>query len=318
VSAPIPGPDAVTTDTALADVSVVILCHGRIDEVRRAVTDRLIDVHARGLELVVVDNASQDGTPDWLSDLHVADPDFTLVLNPRNLGVGAGRNSGWARTTRDVIVTLDEDVRVSSAALLDMVAALRAFPQAGIVHPIPIQPDTGRPQIAVLPPPNRATNFHGCAYAIRREVVDAVGMHDPDCDFGGEELDLSIRVRAAGWEILQLPQLRVEHNSLRREAPIARWRRLRWTENHARVVWRWLPLRVAVPASLLMLAGEVRASLRSPTTRDPRPVLTSWFRGVRQGVSTRQRVPRHVARFYGARLGLRSLIGRRNRPGGDR
>jgi GT2 family glycosyltransferase len=292
------------------DVSVVILCHDRIDEVRRAVLERLDDVRSRGLELVVVDNASQDGTPDWLKDANTEYGGFDLVLNDRNLGVGAGRNSGWERTTRAFVVTLDEDVRMSTAELTTLVHAIRAEPAAGIIHPIPVQPATGRAQIAVLPAPHRATNFHGCAYIVRREVIDRVGMHDPECDFGGEELDLSIRVRAAGWEVLQLPELRVEHNSLRRAAPIARWRRLRWTQNHARVVWRWLPTRIALPASLIMLAGELRATVLTPAGRAPGPVLVSWVRGVRQGIRTRERIPRDVAAFYGARLGLRRVLRR--------
>lgn len=293
------------------DVSVVILCHDRIEEVRRAVLERLDDVRSHGLELVVVDNASQDGTPEWLQATQAEHGGFELVLNEQNLGVGAGRNSGWERTTRAFVVTLDEDVRISTTELATLVDAIRGEPAAGIVHPIPVQPATGRAQIDVLPAPHRATNFHGCAYVVRREVIDRVGMHDPQCDFGGEELDLSIRVRAAGWEVLQLPELRVEHNSVRRTAPIARWRRLRWTQNHARVVWRWLPPRVALPASLIMLAGELRATVRAPGMRAPGPVLASWVRGVHQGVRTRQHVPRDVAAFYGNRLGLGGHLRRR-------
>jgi glycosyltransferase involved in cell wall biosynthesis len=98
----------------LVDVSVVILCHDRLDEVLLNVSPRIADVEQHGLELVVVDNASSDSTREHLECLAAERPVFTLVLNERNLGVGAGRNSGWERTTRPLVVTLDEDTRIAT------------------------------------------------------------------------------------------------------------------------------------------------------------------------------------------------------------
>lgn len=300
----------------LADVSVVVLCHDRVDEVRRTIPPRLDDVRQHGLELVVVDNASTDGTREWLAGIHDRERSFALVLSERNVGVGAGRNLGWERTSGRVVITLDEDVHVATAQLAAIAAHLRDDGRAGIVHPIPFHPTTGRPQIAAIPPPYQATNFHGCCYAVRREVIEEVGLHDPLCDFGGEELDLSIRARAAGWEVLQIPDLQVAHNSVTRPGPIATWRRERWTQNHARVLWRAFPVGRALPWSLLMLLAELRAASRRGAPRDVGMLCVAWARGLREGRGARRRVPPDVIRFYASRLGLRATLRRlRERSG---
>jgi glycosyltransferase involved in cell wall biosynthesis len=70
-----------------------------------------------GLEIVVVDNASTDGTRECLERPFDDRGGFTMVANEENLGVGAGRNSGRERTTRDFVVILDEDTRITSDQL---------------------------------------------------------------------------------------------------------------------------------------------------------------------------------------------------------
>ena len=59
------------------------------------------------------------------------------------------------------------------------------------VFVMPIPPENGRLQTPILRGARRMTMFHGACYATRREVLETVGMHDSDCDFGGEELDFS-------------------------------------------------------------------------------------------------------------------------------
>lgn len=295
---------------ALTGISVVVVCHNRLDEVVRNVPQRISDVRMHGLELVVVDNASDDGTREWLIERLMEDPCFELVLNDQNLGVGEGRNSGWVRTTGRIIITHDEDAEVRTDLLLDLVAALDASKSAGIVHPIPVNEDTGSPQIPIQPPPHLATTFHGSCYAIRRSVVAAVGMHDPDCDFGGEELDLSIRTRAAGWEVLQVPPVRFVHRAVRRPGATGRWRRERWIRNHARVVWRWFPARNALPWSIIMLLAEMRGAANRRQFASMPGLVRSWLGGVMSGLALRDPVPAAVVHFYSRRLGLAATVRR--------
>jgi GT2 family glycosyltransferase len=291
----------------LDDVSVVILCHDRLDEVLLNVPPRIDDVEQHGLELVVVDNASTDGTRETLEQLASERPRFSLVLNNRNLGVGAGRNSGWERTTRSFLLTLDEDTRISTEQLASLVGELRSRPDAGIVTPVMFAASDGRLLAQVLDAPRQVTNFLGACYVIRREVIDSVGVHDCDCDFGGEELDLSIRVRAAGWDVIQHPDLRVAHNGRQRTSPVDLWRRERWTQNHARVMWRWFPYPQALLWSLINLLGQLRACVRRRAAKEVRAMSVAWLRGAVEGVREHRPVDRKVVNFYRDRLGVKSL-----------
>jgi GT2 family glycosyltransferase len=308
------GPQERREGARLADVSVVVLCHDRIDQVVRTVARRIADVRVLGLELIVVDNASSDGTREWLSQAHQDDPCFTLVLNDVNLGVGGGRNTGWIRASRAVVITHDEDAHITPAQLRVLADATSSLDCIGITTPVPVDPVTRSPQIAVLPPPHRPTNFHGSCYAVRREVIDSVGLHDEACDFGGEELDYSIRARAAGWDVRQLPTMVIDHAALRRAAPVARWRRERWTLNHARVLWRHFPAARALPWSLLMLLAEVRAAVRRREAKQVPRLVAAWFAGAREGRTLHVGVPGEVTAFYAGRLGLIAAI-RRARGG---
>lgn len=296
----------------LSDVSAVVLCFNRQDEVLVNVPKRISDVHQHGLELVVVDNCSSDGTREAIKDIHKADPCFKLVLNDQNLGVGAGRNSGWHQTTRDLVVTLDEDTHITTHELIELISALRQAPHIGIVTPIMFHPVTQRLLVEVMSPPYQVTNFHGACYAIRREVIDAVGFHDDQCDFGGEELDLSIRVRNAGWDVIQVPDLRVAHNGRQRASgsvvPLSR--RLPWTRNHARVVWRWFPYFRALPWSLLMLLSQLKGASKRGALRELPELVSAWLVGAREGIRRHEPVNGAVTKFYSSRLGLQQAIGR--------
>ena len=298
----------------LDDVSVVILCHDRLDEVLLNVPPRVDDVEQRGLELVVVDNASTDGTREHLEQLLVERGGFALVLNDRNLGVGAGRNSGWQRATRAFVVTLDEDTRITTEQLVSLVEELRQSPHVGIVTPVMFSWQDGRMLTAVLESPRRVTNFLGACYVTRREVIETVGMHDADCDFGGEELDLSIRVRAAGVDVCQHPDLRVAHNGRNRSGPVDLWRRERWTRNHARVMWRWFPYPQALVWSAINLGGQLRASIRHRRVGELPRLTVAWMSGAAEGVRAHQPVAPEVVSFYRERLGIRGIA--RSRRGG--
>lgn len=293
--------------SSLSDTSVVILCHNRLDEVMLNVPPRVDDVETQGLELVVVDNASSDGTREYLEKLYATRPQFMLVVNDSNLGVGAGRNSGWIQATREFIVTLDEDTRISTEQIESLVDGLRSDTTLGIVTPVMFNPSDGRLQTPEAEGRRLVTNFHGACYAVRHAVIVAVGMHDPDCDFGGEELDLSIRTRAAGWEVTQHPDLRVGHNSRQRSGKVDLWRRQRWTRNHARVMWRWFPYPQALLWGLLNLGGQVRLSLRQHAFGEIPVITRAWLAGAWEGSCHHAPAPPEVVSFYRTQLGLRSF-----------
>src|SRR5207237_803956 len=119
----------------LASVSVVVLSHNRREELVRNV-ETLCAVKAQeGFELIVVDNASNDGTRSELLRLKEEHPGLLLILSDVNAGVAGGRNLGWRAASREFILNLDDDTRVDLAAIRALYAAATASQDIGIVTP---------------------------------------------------------------------------------------------------------------------------------------------------------------------------------------
>jgi len=88
------------------DISVVLATYNRATSVRRAIASVLAQEGAR-FELIVVDDASTDGTRDYLATL--ADPRIRVVLAERNLGPSGARNLGLDAAQAEIVAFLDSD-----------------------------------------------------------------------------------------------------------------------------------------------------------------------------------------------------------------
>lgn len=91
-----------------------------------------------GVALVVVDNASGDGTADRVAALA---PAARVVRNAANLGFGAGCNAGLACVGTEFALLLNPDARLAPGALGALVAAADRFPDAAILGPAIRAPD---------------------------------------------------------------------------------------------------------------------------------------------------------------------------------
>ena len=88
------------------------------------------------LEIVVVDNASSDGSPAYLSSWAASRPNVKLVLNSDNRGFAAGNNQGLAAATGDYLVILNNDTVVTRGWARRMVNHFRNAPEIGILGPL--------------------------------------------------------------------------------------------------------------------------------------------------------------------------------------
>lgn len=85
------------------------------------------------LEVIVVDNASEDGTADWLRSEH---PEVELIANPDNRGFTRGVNQGLARARGESLFVLNPDCEVTPQALERLIAALEETRDAAAVAPL--------------------------------------------------------------------------------------------------------------------------------------------------------------------------------------
>ena len=230
-------------------------------------------------EVVVVDNASSD---DSLADL-AGWPRVTIEANSHNLGFAGGANRGISRTDAPIVVVLNPDVEVDpefGSALLRIFASDSSLGAAGAKLRYPdrdlIQHAGGELDRTLLTTRHRgyqesddgrwdepaSVDFvTGGAIALSREAFDRIGGFDERFwPAYYEDVDLCLRLRAAGWQVRYQPELsavHVESVTLARSLEYYRYyhrNRIRFALKHLSVDDWW---RGFVPAEIARVRGDI-------------------------------------------------------------
>lgn len=185
--------------------------------------------------LVVVDDASGDGTP---AEIVAGCPSVELVARHVNGGYGAAVNTGLADLggEYDAMLVLTQDCLLVPGALAALAARLDADPSVGLVGPLLLDPGGARvwsaggllrrpglrPRHEAAGDPRRPSGdtgsavgtpvdwLDGAALLLRPAVVAALGPHPfrEDYYLYVEDVDLALRVRRAGWDVECVPAAR--------------------------------------------------------------------------------------------------------------
>jgi GT2 family glycosyltransferase len=283
---------------ALSELSIVILSHNRCEELEITFLGLCEKMDDAGFELIIVDNASSDGSVELIEAATAMHPCVLSVMNARNLGVGGGRNAGWNIATRPYILNLDDDTRVSLDQLKMLLDGTKVRPEAGITFPRVVDLQTRRLVTPDYGPAEVAANFPGGCHVVRRSAHAEVGLIDVECTFGGEELDYSIRMRAAGWDVMYLPDVTIDHNGLPRGGEVGRQRRQEWTRNFVRIFFKHWPARMALLYAWRLTLSQVLSATRSFGLKFSLSIFRAAALGARQGISARQTIPKTVVNLY--------------------
>ncbi len=223
-------------------LSVIIVSWNVRDLLQRAVTSVYASWGERpGLEVIVVDNASCDGSVAMLQDSF---PQATVVANAENRGFTGGNNQGLALADGEFLLLLNPDTEVIGDALPRMVTYLRQHPEVGLLGPQLLNADgsvqSSRRHFPTLPilflestwlekfalrrwlrhyyaqeqPDNMIQEVDwvtGAAMLARREIIAQVGGLDEGFFMYSEELDWCRRIRQAGRRIVYFPEARIIH-----------------------------------------------------------------------------------------------------------
>jgi hypothetical protein len=195
-----------------------------------------------GLEVIVVDNASSDGSAAMVERDF---PSVKLVRSPKNLGFPGGNNLGYHHSSGRYFLLLNSDTVVSKGTFSALVEFADTEPRAGLIGPRVLNPD-GTLQMSCrrfpslgaglfrntplgrLFPNNRFTRDYlmadfshdevrevdwlsGCALMARREMVEQVGLLDESFFMYCEDVDWAWRARQAGWRNLYFPGASLIH-----------------------------------------------------------------------------------------------------------
>jgi N-acetylglucosaminyl-diphospho-decaprenol L-rhamnosyltransferase len=161
-----------------------------------------------GREIIVVDNASTDGTPATLADRF---PGLRVIRSANNLGACA-KNLALPLARGEFIVFLDDDSYPEPGAIDAMVRQFKSDPKLGAIS-FAVTLPSGVGECSAYP-----TVFVGCGVGLRKSALDQVGGLPDDFFMQAEEYDLSLRLLAAGWRVRRCPDLRVAH----KKSPVAR------------------------------------------------------------------------------------------------
>jgi GT2 family glycosyltransferase len=261
-------------------VSVVFLAHNRKDELRESVR-RMLDESgypSDRLKLIVVDNASADGTAEMIRKQY---PAVTLVETGANLGA-PGWNAGFEIARGEYVLILDDDAYLPPGALEDAVRAAQEQDAGLVSFTIVSSYDehyrfNDRYRTGLL-------SYWGCAALVSRAALDQVGGYDPNIFIWGNELDFTMRLLDKGFTHLHLPEVVAMHMKEPIVDPVWEPRGLRYNCHHWGYVAGKLmrPYDAALAVTSLALWTVVEAVARDWTMlRGFVPVFTGFVAGVR-------------------------------------
>jgi N-acetylglucosaminyl-diphospho-decaprenol L-rhamnosyltransferase len=192
-------------------------------------------------EVVVLDNASEDGSAD---DVRERFPDVRVLAQDFRAGFGANHNTVIRATGGRYVYVLNEDTTAEDWAFDRIVAYLDAHPRVAALGPRLVYPD-GRlqdsawrfptPLVSALglltvgklgvkqsggDEPHVVDWVMGAALVLRRDALDEVGLFDEEFFLYSEEVDLQLRLRRAGWEVHYFPEATVTHHESQFSADI--------------------------------------------------------------------------------------------------
>lgn len=219
--------------------------------------------------IVVVDNASGDGTPEAVRRRH---PDVRVIALPANLGAGA-RNIGVRELATRHVAFADDDSWWADGALSEATALFRAHPRCGLIaahvllgpeqrsDPICAQMASSPITTTLSLPGPAVLGFLACGAIVRRDAFLEAGGFESRLGIGGEEQLLAIDLARWGWGLTYVDRIVAHHWPSPIRDP-ARRRRVQ-TRNGLWTAW----LR-RTPATAWARTGDaLRAARGDPTTR---------------------------------------------------
>jgi N-acetylglucosaminyl-diphospho-decaprenol L-rhamnosyltransferase len=193
------------------------------------------------LQVIVVDNASADGSADAA---RAHGPHVEVIANTENLGFGAANNAGLRAAQAPYVLVLNSDAAIRPGTIETLAGVLDARPDAGVVGPRTVGAD-GRPQVSFGPDltpwnewrqrrlvtgvkrgdggalrrwerlasaESEVAWVSGSCLLARRDLLARMGGFDEGFFLYEEDVDLCVRIREAGFKVLFTPRAEVLHH----------------------------------------------------------------------------------------------------------
>lgn len=243
-------------------VSIVLITWNRKEELRNTLK-YLFKYKHFFKELIVVDNGSDDGTPEMIIKEF---PSICLIRLHKNTGVCEARNIGAVNAKNDLILFLDDDGYFDASTIPLLVEQFENNEKIAVIggqvvkiaHKLLEEIDFSvfKPSVSEL---TKSYNFVGTMFMIRRHVFFDVGMFPDYFFYSNEENDLSLRILKKGYEIYKCNYAIMLHYASSKQRPPKRHQYYYYRNIHFQI-WRNLPLIFAIKESLFVsIGGFLRA-----------------------------------------------------------
>lgn len=223
-------------------VSVIIVSWNARDYLEQCLDSLAVGACDYPIEVVVVDNASNDGSPDMVRTKF---PQVRLIETGANLGFAKANNVGIRQSQGKYVCLVNSDVRVLAGCITRLVDFCEAHPDTGMAGPLVYGGDgkvqrscRGFPSLwnmfcralaldelfpgsawaggYLLPHWKQDTQravdiLSGCFWLVRRDALDKAGLLDENFFMYGEDMDWCKRFWANGWQIMFVPSAEAIH-----------------------------------------------------------------------------------------------------------
>jgi GT2 family glycosyltransferase len=220
----------------LGAISVVVVTWNRRNLLRSCLQSLSLQNLNHPFEVVVIDNGSDDGSPDMVAEEYGSSAGFRvkLIRNPDNRGFCAANNQGFAASDTEFVALLNNDAEAEPDWLEKLTTAFDGRPDVGmaaskiLVHEDPrridkaghlIYPDgqnrgrgSGELDEGQYDRVEEILWPDGCAAMYRRAMLDEIGGFDEDFFAYADDAELGLRARIAGWNCLYIPDAVVRHH----------------------------------------------------------------------------------------------------------
>lgn len=223
-------------------VSVIIVSWNARDYLAQCLSSLSSEVCQYPMEIIVVDNASSDGSPDYVESNY---SNVHLIRNVENLGFAKANNIGISLSTGKYLCFVNSDVKVLPDCITRLVEYCEEHPEIGMVGPRIIGGDgqlqrscRGFPTVwntfcralaldGIFKNLQMFTGYSlrywtqnslrevdiliGCFWLIRRQALEQVGLLDETFFIYGEDMDWCRRFWGKGWLVVFLPSAEAIH-----------------------------------------------------------------------------------------------------------
>jgi GT2 family glycosyltransferase len=215
--------------------SIIIVTWNALEHLKRFLPGVAQTDHP-SYEIVIADNASTDGSAEWVAEHY---PEMRIATFDRNYGYCGGNNRGASAARGEILVFLNNDAEPEADWLTSLEKPF-SDPQTGVVQPkirsaeqrdhfeyagaaggfidAMAYPfcrgrifDTVEEDRGQYDHPSEIFWASGAALAIRKELFDACGGFDEDFEFHMEEIDLCWRCHKLGYKVMYEPASVVYH-----------------------------------------------------------------------------------------------------------